>query len=449
MSYLPSEKARNLAEAYEICDVKPLQGEDLDRYYLPLKEARHTEAIIQVGQILQQQKPETFCTILFTGHRGCGKSTELYRIKEYWQANYLTIYLNAEEETDINDIAYIDIYLMVIRQVEVALRKLKISFDSGLLKSVEDWFKQVTKESEESVNFSLDTEAEASLGGEAPFLAKLLFKIKGIIKNSSTQKTIIRETLTKEVTRFRGDVNLLLSDGLKKIRKIHPEYKGFLVIIDNLDRCPPEVSTSLFFDYAEQLKGLHSTLIYTVPISVLYSPKGLSNAFDDPHILPMINIYQLDRECYPLAYSLEALDAVAAIIDKRVESDRIFASREQLIELVKASGGHIRQLMQLMQRACLTASGRGHPKIQEEDVDYASKQLQFSFERSLRKKHFQELAYVAMNKGFSDDEEDLNVQLLYNTAVLEYNGSDRWNYPNPLLLRSNAFKKALDTLQSP
>ena len=60
--------ATNLTEAYDLCDpVKPLQGEDLDRYYLPLLEARKTEAIVQVGKILEQQKPQTFSTILFTG----------------------------------------------------------------------------------------------------------------------------------------------------------------------------------------------------------------------------------------------------------------------------------------------------------------------------------------------------------------------------------------------
>ena len=68
--------------------------------------------------------------------------------------------MDVEEETDINDLIYIDIYSMVIRQVEVALRELKISFDSQLLKRFEDWFKQVTKETEASVNYSLDTEAE-------------------------------------------------------------------------------------------------------------------------------------------------------------------------------------------------------------------------------------------------------------------------------------------------
>ena len=439
--------AKNLTDAYDVCDpVTALEGEALDFYYLPLLEARKTEAIIQVGQILQQQKPESFETILFTGHRGCGKSTELHRLEKQWQAQYLTIFLDVEEETDINDLIYIDIYLMVIRQVEVALRELKISFDSQLLKRFEDWFKQVTKETEESVNYSLDTEAEISLGAEAPFLAKLLFKLKGVIKNSSTEKTTIRETLLKEVTRMKGDINLLLSDGLKKLRKKYPQYKGFLVIVDNLDRCPPEVSNRLFFEYANQLKELHCTIIYTVPISILYSSRGLSNSFDDPHILPMINIYQLDREKYPLEHNSEALEAVAAILEKRVNWERIFSSRQELVDLVIASGGHIRQLMQLMQRACLTASGRGHGKIEAEDTDYAIKQLQFSFERSLTKKYFTELAYIAQNKEFSDEDDNLKVEMLYSTAVLEYNGTDRWNYPNPLLMKSHAFQKAMKSL---
>jgi len=442
-----SNLAKNLTDAYEICDVEPLQGKDLEKYYIPLLEARNSEAIIQVGQILEQQKPETFSTILFTGHRGCGKSTELRRIEEKWKNQYLTIFLNAEEETDINDLEYIDIYLMVIRQVEETLRSLKINFDKQLLKSIEDWFKEITKESEESVKLSLDTEASASLGVDAPFFAKLLFKLKGVIKNSSSQKTTIRETLKKEVTRMKGDINLLLSDGLKKLRAEFPNYKGFLVIVDNLDRCPLEVTKELFFERAAQLKELHCSIIYTVPISALYSQQGLSNSFDDPHIVPMVNIYQLERAEYPVRFRREGLDAVAKIIEKRVDVNLLFNSRNELMELVKASGGHIRQLMQLMQRACLTASGRAHTKIQAEDVEYATKQLQFSFERSLNKKFFAELAYIAINKEFSD-EEDIKVQLLYSTAVLEYNGSDRWNYPNPLLMRSNAFTKAINTLQS-
>lgn len=58
--------AKNLTDAYDICDpVKPLLGDDLDKYYIPLLEARKTEAIVQVGQILQQQNASKFSTIAF------------------------------------------------------------------------------------------------------------------------------------------------------------------------------------------------------------------------------------------------------------------------------------------------------------------------------------------------------------------------------------------------
>jgi energy-coupling factor transporter ATP-binding protein EcfA2 len=439
--------AKNLTDAYDICDpVKPLQGDDLDKYYIPLLEARKTEAIVQVGQILQQQNANKFSTILFTGHRGCGKSTELRRIEKHWQKEYLTIFLNVEDETDINDVEYIDLYITVIRQVETALRKLKIKFDRELLKSFENWFRDITKEDEQSVQRSINTEAEMTLGGEAPFLAKLLFKLSGQIKNSSSEKITIREKLIKEVSRMKGDINLLLADGFKKLRAQYPHFKGILVILDNLDRCPPEVSNKLFFDYAAQLQELHCTIIYTVPISILYSPRGLNNSFGNPHIVPMIGIYELDPDRYPLEYNQKGLDAVAAIIEKRVDAKLIFASRNELIDLVKMSGGHVRQLMQLVQLACITANGRAHDKIQPDDVEYAIKQLQFSFERSTPKKYFNELANIALTKEITDDE--IGQQMLFSTAILEYNGSDRWNYPNPLLMRSNAFTRAINAIQT-
>jgi hypothetical protein len=52
------------------------------------------------------------------------------------------------------------------------------------------------------------------------------------------------------------------------------------------------------------------------------------------------------------------------------------------------------------------------------------------------------LANVALTKEIADDE--VGQQMLFSTALLEYNGNDRWNYPNPLLMRSNAFTKVLE-----
>jgi hypothetical protein len=95
----------------------------------------------------------------------------------------------------------------------------------------------------------------------------------------------------------------------------------------------------------------------------------------------MVNIYEFNRDSCDLNYNEVSLNAMASLVERRVEVDKIFESREQLLELAKASGGHVRQLMQMMRTACITASGRSHAKIMAEDVTYAVKQEQFNFER--------------------------------------------------------------------
>ncbi|MEH1880859.1 hypothetical protein [Nostoc sp. S13] len=155
------------------------------------------------------QEPADFSTILFTGHRGCGKSTELKRIQNQWEKQYHVIYLEVNEETDINDARYTDLYLIVIKQVEFELRKLGLKFDPQLLKNFESWFKDITKETEETVERSVSIEGEATLKPEAPFIAKLMVKLLAQIKGSDKQKTTIRQTLEKDLSRLKADIGIL------------------------------------------------------------------------------------------------------------------------------------------------------------------------------------------------------------------------------------------------
>ncbi|MEH2171054.1 MAG: hypothetical protein V7K41_31250 [Nostoc sp.] len=108
--------------------------------------------------------------------------------------------------------------------------------------------------------------------------------------------------------------------------------KGLLIIFDNLDRVPPAVAEHLFFNYAAQMQELNCTIIYTVPISIICSPKNPLNQFDgNPHIVPMINIYEFERHKCDLNYNQTALDAMASVIEKRVDIDAIFESRHKLL----------------------------------------------------------------------------------------------------------------------
>ena len=436
------QRANTLKAAFQVCNVEPLEGVDMERYYVDLSAVRKTSAIEQVSQILDFQEPTDFRTILFTGHRGCGKSTELKRIQKQWEEQYHVIYLEVNEETDINDARYTDLYLIVIKQVEFELRKLGLKFDTKLLENFESWFKDITKETEETVERSVSIEGEATLKPEAPFIAKLMVKLLAQIKGSDKQKTTIRQTLEKDLSRLKADINLLLGDAYVKLRKKFPQYKGLLIIFDNMDRVPPTIAEHLFFDYAPQLQELDCTIIYTVPISVLCSPKNPLNQFDgNPHIVPMVDIYQLERDRCDLNYNQTGLEAIASVIEKRVDIDAVFESRQELLDLAKASGGHVRQLMQMIQTACLTASTRKHPKIIAEDIIYAVKQQQFSFERFIPEEHYAFLAQVCITKNVSKD--DIGQLMLFNTSVLEYNGDKRWNYPNPVVKQNEFFQKAI------
>jgi energy-coupling factor transporter ATP-binding protein EcfA2 len=441
MTTHPTNRAKTLKTAFRVCNTDPLEGEDLARYYVDLSEVRKTKAIASISTRLEFQEPEQFTTILFTGHSGCGKSTELKLIQKQWEKDYRIIYLEVNEETDINDVSYTDLYLIVIKQVEFELRKLKLKLDDKLMKSFEAWFKDVTEETEQTVESSVSIEGEATLGPEAPFLAKLLVKLLAQIKGSDKRKKSIRQILEKDVSRLKADINLLLNDGGRKLRNKFPNYKGFLIIFDNLDRVPPEVANHLFFDYAAQLQQLDCTMVYTVPLSVLYSVKNLNNNFGNPHIVPMVNIYEFDRDSCDLNYNQAGLNAIASLIERRVEVDKIFESQEELLELAKASGGHVRQLIRMMRTACLTASTNGNAKITAEDVIYAVKQEQFNFERIIPQNHYPVLAETCLTKNITKD--DVGQSMLFNTSVLEYNGKNRWNYPNPVVKQNEEFQKAL------
>ena len=98
------QRANTLKSAYNACTLEPLEPAEISKYYVDLSAVRKSSAVEGVSTILEFQELGDYTTILFTGHRGSGKSTELKKIQSQWEQNYHVIYLEVNEETDINDI---------------------------------------------------------------------------------------------------------------------------------------------------------------------------------------------------------------------------------------------------------------------------------------------------------------------------------------------------------
>jgi hypothetical protein len=441
MTSLPANRAKTLKEAYRACDVKPLTGENMARYYVELSAVRHTEAIEGVSTDVDIHEPGEFDTILFTGHPGCGKTTELKRIQSQCENAYRVIYREFDGEGDVNDAEYTDLYLLFIKKVADDLTELRLKFGTKLLDSFEAWFKDVAEETEATIQSSLSIETEASAGAEIPLISKLAAKIIAQIRGSNKQKKVTRETLGRNLSPLETDINLWLKNDFDKLKRQDPDrnQKGVLVIVDNLDLLPRSVGNYLFFDDAPQLQKLDCTIIYTVPISVIYSYKNVSNLLGNPHIVPMVNIYEVSRSECDLNYNQQRLDGVGSLSDRRVDVSAIFADRQQLLDLVIASGCHVRQLMQVSRSACRTGITRKHSKILAENVTYALKQQQFDLEKSTPEaEYYTKLPEVGIEKQITKDKRGQN--LLFNLSVVEDNGNSRWNYVNPLVKQSYAFQ---------
>ncbi|PSN13844.1 hypothetical protein C7293_14180 [filamentous cyanobacterium CCT1] len=441
-----SERATTLKQAFQVCDLGALTGAAIDHYYVDLSAVRSAQSITSVSQRLDFLNPGQPAAVLFTGHRGCGKSTELQRIKRRWELHYEVIYIKATDELDINDADYKDIYLVIVKYLTQALQSWGLNSDPALVSAFEDWFKDITQETERTRETAVSVEGKAGVGGGIPNLLTMSVNLLAQIKGSEKRKRLIRESLQQGFSRLQEHTNALLADAFEKLKQKQPKTKGLLFIFDNLDRVPPQVGEHLFLKYANQLAELHCTVIYTVPISVIYSGNNYANVFGDLNVMPMVNIYQFDRDQAELAHNPDGLTAMVTLINKRIDTERLFETPDVLLELVRLSGGHVRQLMQLIRTACLNAK---NSQISATDVERAAAKEQNHFERFIPSDHYPVLVDIYRNKGVQLDLADqaMMQSMLFNITVLEYEKLDddlqAWKYINPLVRRTNAFREAL------
>ncbi len=238
--------------------------------------------------------------------------------------------------------------------------------------------------------------------------------------------------------------------------------KGLVVIADNLDRIAenkPDGRSNfdeIYLNRSELMRGMDCHVIYTVPIQMIYSPRvtRLEDNYGKPDILPMVMVKALEGEAHEIG-----VDTLKEIICCRLHhidpelpqyiDSYVFDSAETRRLLCLMSGGHMRVLMQLLQRSIdwieelpITAAA-ARAAIEEQRDTYRT---------AIAANRWMTLAQTHHSKQFTNDEESL--MLLLNRSLLEYryyedSGSlKQWCDVHPLIEGFDQFKKALASLQT-
>ncbi len=210
----------------------------------------------------------------------------------------------------------------------------------------------------------------------------------------------------------------------------------------------------IFIDRSGQLKGLDCHVIYTVPISLLYSDRAndLYDNYGDTQILPMIKVKNRDGTIYE-----DGLNKVKEVIAQRIKKvapnldlvPQIFINNDILEEVCLMSGGHVRQLMQLVQGAINEID---RFPITEKAVKRSITKLRDVYSRTVNEEQWKILAQVSKSKELENREEYR--ELLFNRCLLEYvdfdseNELNRWCDIHPLIKNISKFKNALQKLEN-
>ena len=93
-------------------------------YYIDFSEVRGGQIIEELRTAIAWAEATDYKCELFTGHIGCGKSTELLCLKEKLEADgFHVVYFVSDEDLDMGDAEITEILLAIARQVSESLEK--------------------------------------------------------------------------------------------------------------------------------------------------------------------------------------------------------------------------------------------------------------------------------------------------------------------------------------
>ena len=382
---------------------------------------------------------------LYAGHRGAGKSTELLRLqKDLDEKGFFVVYFAADEaDIDPEDVQYTDILLACTRNILTAFK------DRTDSQAVLNWLKERCEDLKDLLQTKISID-ELSIEAQVSQFAKITTKIR----SEPSERRKIRDLINPHTTTLTTALNEFIRDAEKNLPS---GYHELVLIADNLDRIVPVTKTDnrsnhdeIFIDRNEQLKNLDCHLVYTIPISLLYSDRAasLTEIYGLPQVLPMIMVKTPENEPFS-----PGLDKVIEILQKRlntVDASKsivdFFESRSSLEMLCLMSGGHARNLLLMKEALKYTTS----LPITDKALQRSISELRKTYKDTIYANEWKDLANVHYSKEIVNDQ--LHRGLLFNRCILEYRylesegGSNVWYDIHPLIKGIKTFQDAYNQL---
>lgn len=419
----------------------------LDRkFYIDFSSVRGGDIIQTLKKRITFFQPDEPTCTLFTGHIGCGKSTELIRLQaELESLGFHVVYFESTDDLEITDVGISDVLLAIARRISQSLDKIILG-DTNKFNALLQGALQLLNAEVTGVKAKVPVVGDVGFNTENEKLSLSvgIGEITTKIKSDPKLREKINQYLAPQKIQLLDAINQeLLQPAINKLKQ--QGKQGLVVIVDNLDRIDNSPKPwgrpqqeYLFVDQGEYLTKLDCHLVYTMPLSLKFSNDygTLTQRFhEDPKVLPMVSVVYPDGSIHQEGMGLMQQMVLARAFPDlepaaRLEKiNEIFDSVSTLERLCIMSGGHVRDLLRLLNSWIMEEMSL---PLSRQTLEKVIRSRRNEMTLPISQSEWQLLRDVKRNKRVSDD--DGYQKLIRSRFVFEYRDSgESWFDVNPIL----------------
>ncbi len=427
----------DISSIYERLSPEPLTGNELDSYYVDSFKGRGDNPIMSLKRRLID-KPAGKLQILFSGYRGCGKSTELNKLQREISGDFIVLNFSVLKELDPVNINYVELFVTTMEKLFNIVETHNIRINPQLLKSIGDWSSTAEIEKIRVLTGEASLEAGLDVKVNVPLFARFFGKMRAAANASySTKKTII-ESIEPRLSDLISHCNDLIREVKSKLPDINK--KGLIIIIEDLDKLSVETAEELFFNHSHILSSLQTHVIFTFPVSLRHHPKStvIKSNFDEDFELPMLKVHDKQGNLYPTGR-----DELYNIIKRRIGTE-CFEPQNLVYYFIDTSGGCLRDLFRMIRDAADNVLNHEKTKITEVDYKKSFFRLRRDYENTIAEKrlnneiiisvdeYYNTLKAVALSETKKIDNTGATLDLRQSLCILGYN-DEGWCDVHPVV----------------
>jgi hypothetical protein len=377
----------------------------VDRAYNPLKQIK--------TYILNNKGPQK---LLFSGHMGSGKSTELNKLMDEPEikSNFFIVNYSVRDQLDPLNLNYIDVLISIGAKIFEKAVDENVDLDKEILSYLENWKNKIIERTKSDV--------VTKAGGLSVNIKLYFLELLGKIQREHETRETIRQTIEPQLSELIDIINSII-DGINvKIKK------EIIVCIDDLDKLDFEKAKELFYLRGIPLTQPRCKIIFTIPLNLKCSDefKKLFQFFNESWVLPNIKIADKktgkpDKAGY---------DKMTEYVDRRMNLSLI--DKDALNTAIRYSGGVFREMARIMQIACTFAVSEGDEKLSVGPVEQATRKIRDEYRLFLTEDQYTQLGVCHKTKELRNS--DQFKDLLGNLSLLEYRNDENWCDVNPIVL---------------